>query len=104
MGLQNSLFEFYYQQYQRSHPEELTEDLDSSCVNFKLGLKLLRQFRNISSLSSLSVQMKNISSIYLNHNHGLTSSKSRKSFSISSINKHGYGGANLVPMDVPEIC
>ena len=48
--------------------------------------------------------MKNVSSIYLNHNHGLTISESRKSFSILSINKHAYGGAKLVPMAVPEIC
>ena len=44
-----------------------------------------------------------MSSIYLHHNHGLTISESRKSFFILSINKHAYGGANLVPMAVPEI-
>ena len=48
--------------------------------------------------------MKNMSSIYLNYNHDLTVSDSRKSFSILSINKDAYGGANLVPMAVPEIC
>ena len=51
-----------------------------------------------------------MTSIYLHHNHGLTISESRKSFFkkkrqefILSINKHAYGGANLVPMAVPEI-
>ena len=48
--------------------------------------------------------MKNMSSIYLNYYHDLTVSESRKSFSILSINKDAYGGANLVPMAVPEIC
>ena len=48
--------------------------------------------------------MKNMSSIYLNYNHGLTISGSRKSFSILSVDKHLHGGANLVPMAVPEIC
>ena len=88
----------------RSHPKELTEDLDSSCVNFKLEWKLLKRFRNPSSLSSPSVPMKNMPSIYLNHNHGLTRSESRKLFPILSINKPTYGGANLVPMAVSELC
>ena len=48
--------------------------------------------------------MKNVSSIYLNHNHGLTISESRKSLSILSINKHAYGGTNLVPVAILEIC
>ena len=38
-----------------SHPKELTGDLDSSCVNFKFGWKLLRRFKDPSSLSSPSV-------------------------------------------------
>ena len=84
--------------------KKLTDDLDFSSVNFKLIWKLLRRFRSSSSWSSPSVRMKNMSSIYLNHNHGLTISESRNSFSILSINKHAYGGANLVPIAVPEIC
>ena len=83
--------------------KKLTEDFGFSCVNFKFRWKLLRQFRNPSSLSSPSVQMKEMSSRYLHHNHGLTISESRKSFSILSINKHAYGGANVAPMAVPEI-
>ena len=36
--------------------------------------------------------MKNISTIYLNHNHDLTISESKKSFAILSTNKYAYGG------------
>ena len=48
--------------------------------------------------------MTNISSIYLNLNHGLTISDSRKSFAILSIKYYAYKGPNLVPKVVPGIC
>ena len=66
--------------------KEFTDGLDFSCVNFKLGWKLYRLFRNPSSVSSPSVQMKE-TSMYFNHNHVLTVFDSRKTFSILSINK-----------------
>ena len=104
MGLQNKSVSSLLSTILTLTSKKLTDDLDFSCVNFKLGWKLLRRFRNPSSLSSPSVQMKNMSSIYLNYNHGLTISESRNVFSILSINKHACGGANLVLMAVPEIC
>ena len=100
MGLQNKSVSSLLSTILMLTSKKLTEDLDFSCVNFKFGWKFLRQFR---SLSSPSVQMKSMSSIYLNHNHGLTISEPRKLFSILSINKHAYGGTNLVPMAVQEI-
>ena len=42
-------------------------------------------------------------SIYLNHTKGCFSWVSRETVSILSINKHASGGANLVPIVVPEI-
>lgn len=45
-----------------THIQKFTDFL---CVNFKLGWKLLRTFKNPSSSSSPSIQMKNMLSVYL---------------------------------------
>ena len=45
-----------------------------------------------------------MSSMYLSHTKGFTVYVSRKSISTLSMKIHAYGGANLVPMPVPEIC
>ena len=42
-------------------------------------------------------------SMYLRHTKGLTVCVSRKSIATLSMKIHAYGGANLVPMAVPEI-
>ena len=84
MGLQNKCFKFVM-----NNTKKFTDKLDFSSV--KLGWNLLRRFRNPSGLSSPSIQMKNISSIYLNDNHGLKIFESRKSFSILCMNKNAYG-------------
>ena len=42
--------------------------------------------------------------MYLSHTKGVTVCVSRKSISTLSMKTHAYGGANLVPMAVPEIC
>ena len=47
---------------------------------------------------------KKMQSIYLNYTKGGNSCVSRKAVSILSINRHAYGGANLVPILVPDIC
>ena len=42
--------------------------------------------------------------MYLSHTEGVTVCVSRKSISTLSMKTHAYGGANLVPMPLPEIC
>ena len=42
--------------------------------------------------------------MYLSHTKGFTTCVSRKSIATLSMKIHVYGGANLVPMAVPEIC
>ena len=44
-----------------------------------------------------------MSSMYLSHTKSFTACVSRKSISTSSLKIHAYGGANLVPMEIPEI-
>ena len=44
-----------------------------------------------------------MSSLYISHTKGFTPYVSRKSISTLSMKIHAYGGANLVPMAVPEI-
>ena len=104
MGLQNKSVSSFLSTILTLTFKKFTEEFDFSCANFKVGRKLLRRFRNPSSLSSSSVQMKNMSSIYLNHDHGLTIFELRKLFSILSKNKHAKDRSNLVPMAVPEVC
>ena len=77
---------------------------DFSLVNFKNGWKLFKFSKNSSSFSSLSFQIKKMSSMYLSHTEGFTASVSIELFSTLSIKIHAYGGADLVPMAVPEIC
>ena len=45
-----------------------------------------------------------MSSMYLSHIKGFKVCVSRKTISTLSMKIHAYGGANLVPMAVPEIC
>ena len=84
--------------------KKLTDFLDFSLVNLKYGWKLLKFSKNSSSFSSLSFQIKKMSSIYLSHTKGFTFCVSRKLISTLSMKIHAYGGANLVPMAIPEIC
>ena len=43
-------------------------------------------------------------SMYFNHTKSSTVCVSRKLVSTLSMNIHAYGGANVIPMAVPEIC
>ena len=61
MGLENKSVSSFLSTMLRLTSKKLTDYLDFSCVNFNLGWKLLRRFRNPSSLSSSCVQMKNMS-------------------------------------------
>ena len=45
-----------------------------------------------------------MSSMYLSHTKGFITCVSRKSISTLPMKIHAYGGANLVPMAVPETC
>ena len=45
-----------------------------------------------------------MSSMYLSHAKGFTVCVSRKSILTLSMKIHAYGGTNLVPTAVPEIC
>ena len=70
---------------------------------FQIWMKFFNFSKNSSSFSSLSFQIKKMSSMYLSHTEGFTASVSIQLFSTLSMKIHAYGGANLVPMAVPEI-
>ena len=84
--------------------KELIQSLFDSWVKFILGWYLLRSFRKNLSFSSSCVQINNISSIYRYHTNGRYSCVLRKSVSNLSMKIQTYLGANLVPIELPDIC
>ena len=78
--------------------------LSDSQVNLIQGSTSLRLFKKIFSFSSPCVHIKKISSMYLSHTKGCNCCVSKKLASNLSKKKHAYGGANLLPIAVPETC
>ena len=69
-----------------------------------MSIELIKTTQKSSKFLLTVCPDKKISSIYLNHAKGCNSWFSRKAVSILFISKHTQGGANLVPVAVPEIC
>ena len=69
-----------------------------------MGLKALKPSINSSSFSSPWVQIKTISSMYLNHIIGWWLWVLKNLISIWSVKIQVYGGADFVPIAVPGIC
>ena len=78
--------------------------VEYSYVNLRLGWNSIKQLRKSWSFPSPWVHRKKMSSIYLSQTQRFKFYVVKKSVSNLSINMHTYGGANFVPMAVPEIC
>ena len=68
-----------------------------------VSMELIKTTKKSLKFLLTIVQIKNIVNISKPH-QGCNSWISRKAVSIFFLRKHAYGGANLVPVAVPEIC
>ena len=84
--------------------KKATPFLLDSYVNWILELKTLKSALNYSRFSSPRVQIKKISSMYLNHAIGWWLWVLKNSVSIWSMKIQTYGGASFVLIAVPDIC